>query len=40
MNKSEQLLSAFSEEFFFKDLLIDDLHFTPNNQSEIELADL
>ena len=40
MNKSEQLLSAFSEEFFFKDLLIDDSHFTPKNQSEIELADL
>lgn len=40
MNKSERLLSAFSENYFFKDLLIDDLHYTPYGSSEIEVADL
>lgn len=40
MTKSEQLLSAFSEDYFFKELVIDDLHFTPEGASEVELADL
>ena len=40
MNKSERLLSAFSEDYFFKDLVIDDLCFTPEGASEVEVADL
>ena len=40
MNKSEQLLSAFSEDYFFKDLVIDDLCFTPEGASVVEVADL
>lgn len=40
MNKSEQLLSAFSEDYFFKELVIDDLHFIPDGGSEVEVADL
>ena len=40
MTNSEQLLSAFSENFFFKELVIDRLHFTPEGSSEKELADL
>lgn len=40
MTKSEQLLSAFSENYFFKELVLDDLHFTPEGFSKIELADL
>ncbi|MGN0809519.1 MAG: hypothetical protein ACI4NQ_06090 [Christensenellales bacterium] len=40
MNKSEQLLSAFSEDYFFKELVLEDLRFTPVGASEIELADL
>lgn len=40
MNNSERLLSAFAEKTFFKEFVIDDLCFTPENGSEIELADL
>ncbi len=40
MNKSEQLLSAFAEKTFFKEFVLDDLCFTPESASEIELADL
>lgn len=40
MTKSEQLLSAFSEDYFYKELVLDDLHFTPEGSSKIELADL
>lgn len=40
MTKSEELLSAFSENFFFKELVFDSLHFTPDGGSEVELADL
>lgn len=40
MTKSERLLSVFSENYFFKELVIDDLCFTPNGSSEKELADL
>lgn len=40
MNKSERLLSAFSEDYFFKDLVIEDLCFTPEGASEVEVADL
>ena len=40
MTKSEQLLSAFSEDYFFKELVLDDLNFIPEDSSKIELADL
>lgn len=40
MNNSERLLSAFAEKTFFKEFVIDDLCFTPESGSEIELADL
>lgn len=40
MTKSEQLLSALAEDYFFKELVLDDLHFTPEGSSKIELADL
>jgi len=40
MTKSEQLLSAFSEDYFFKELVFDDLCFTPVGGTKIELADL
>ena len=40
MNKSEQLLSAFAADYFFKELVVDDLHFKPDESSEKEVADL
>lgn len=40
MTKSEQLLSAFSEDYFFKELVFDELCYTPANSTEVELADL
>lgn len=40
MNNSERLLSAFAEKTFFKEFVMDDLCFTPESGSEIELADL
>lgn len=40
MNKSEQLLSVFSEDYFFKELVCDNLCYTPTDSAEIELADL
>lgn len=41
MNESEQLLAAFSEDIFFKEILYTDLHYTPEGEnSEVELADL
>lgn len=40
MNKSEQLLSAFSEDYFFKDLVVDNLKFIPEGSTEVEVADL
>lgn len=40
MNNSEKLLSAFAEKTFFKEFVMDDLCFTPESGSEIELADL
>lgn len=40
MNKSEQLLSAFAENYFYKELVFDDLCFIPEGGTEIELADL
>ncbi len=40
MNKSEQLLSAFSEDYFFKELVIDELKFKPDCSTELEVADL
>lgn len=40
MNNSERLLSAFSENYFYKELVFDDLCFTPKGDTEKELADL
>lgn len=40
MNKSEQLLSAFSQDYFFKELVFDELKYTPPGSTEIEIADL
>lgn len=40
MTKSERLLSAFSENYFFKELILDDLSFTPEGDSVREVADL
>ena len=40
MNKSEKLLSAFADMYFFKELVYDDLCFIPENDTEKELADL
>ena len=40
MNRSERLLSAFSEDYFFKELVLDDLWFYPKESTKIELADL
>lgn len=40
MNKSEKLLSAVSEVYFFKELVQDDLCFIPKGDTEHELADL
>ncbi len=40
MNRSERLLSAFSEDYFFKELVLDDLCFIPEGGTKIELADL
>ncbi len=40
MNKSEQLLSAFAEHYFYKEFVHDDLWFTPPGETKVELADL
>lgn len=40
MTNSEKLLSSFSEDFFYKELLYADLKFVPEGGTEIELADL
>ncbi len=40
MNKSERLLSAFAEMYFFKEFVLDDLCFTPEDSTKVELADL
>ena len=40
MNKSEQILSAFSQMFFYKDLVQENLYFTLKGDTERELADL
>lgn len=40
MTESEKLLSAFSENYFFKEMVVDNLLFTPEGRDEIELADL
>lgn len=40
MNRSEKLLSAFSEDYFFKELVLDDLWFSLPNSNRVELADL
>lgn len=40
MTNSEKLLSSFSEDFFYKELVYTDLKFVPEGGTEIELADL
>ena len=40
MTNSEKLLSFFSENYFYKELVYADLKFTPTGGTEIELADL
>ena len=40
MNDTEKLLSAFSQMYFYKELVQDDLCFTPKGDTERELADL
>lgn len=40
MHKSERLLSAFAEMYFYKDLVFDNLCFVPEESTERELADL
>jgi len=40
MNESEQLLSAFSEMYFYKELTQSSLLFSPPKKSEVELTDL
>ena len=40
MNDSEKILSAFSELYFYKELVLDNLHFTPEDSTEKEVADL
>ena len=40
MTNSEKLLSSFSENYFYKELVYADLKFTPTGGTEVELADL
>lgn len=40
VTNSERLLSYFSEEFFYKELVYTNLKFTPKDDTEKELADL
>ena len=40
MTNSEKLLSSFSENYFYKELVYADLEFTPIGGTEIELADM
>ena len=40
MTNSEKLLSYFSEDFLYKELVYADLKFVPEGGTEIELADL
>ena len=40
MTNSEKLLSSFSENYFYKELVYADLKFTPTGGTEIELANL
>lgn len=40
MTNSEKLLSSFSEDFFYKEIVYTDLKFVPEGVTEIELADL
>ena len=40
MTNSEKLLSSFSEDFFYKELVYTDLKFVSEGGTEIELADL
>ncbi|MBR4733321.1 MAG: hypothetical protein IK081_11190 [Lachnospiraceae bacterium] len=40
VNQSEQILNAFSENYFYKEIILSDLKYCPVGQSEKELADL
>ncbi len=40
MTNSEKLLSSFSENYFYKELVYSQLKFVPDGGTEIELADL
>lgn len=40
MNDSERILGAFSEVYFYKELVLNNLHFIPENSTEKEVADL
>ncbi len=40
VNNSERILNAFSENFFYKELILSDLKYTPIGESERELADI
>lgn len=40
MTNSEKLLSSFSENYFYKELVYADLKFTHIDGTEVELADL
>lgn len=40
VNESEKILSAFSQMYFYKELVLDDLKFIPENDTEKEVADV
>lgn len=40
VNESEKILSAFSQMYFYKELVLDDLNFVPENDTEKEVADV
>ena len=40
VNESEKILSAFSQMYFYKELVLDDLKFVPENDTEKEVADV
>lgn len=40
VNESEKILSAFSQIYFYKELVHDDLKFIPENDTEKEVADV
>lgn len=40
MTNSEKLMSSFSENYFYKELVYADLKFTPIGETEVELTSL